>query len=306
MPERRILASLLTDNSLIADCGLAVDDFTEEAHRDIYRAIQTMAMQRKPFDGVTLGDRLEQITGKTGWDGILSKMVQDLPTTANFLAYVELVKEKSRDRRLGEIAKTLDETRNGDLAVTQIMALEDAQKKGGKVVDILKYAIEGIERTESGGNPGVMTGLKDLDEKLGGLHKSDLVVIGGRTSMGKTAVMLNMANGCDASVGIISGEQSLEQIGQRFLALNGNISVHRMRNGSLRQDDWKRACDVLSKMAEREIYINDKPSFSLLDVQREARRWKHHHNIGVLFVDYLQNSIEKSRKRLLNDYIELH
>jgi len=288
MPERRILASLIVDNSLIADCSLSADDFIEDAHREIYRQIQFMTIQRKPFDGLTLADRLEEITKRKGWDGMLSKMVQDLPTTVNFPIYVEALKDKAKKRKAMEIGQALLETGDGDTAIVRIMALKDAQKKGGKVLDAVNFAVSGVEAISAGGNPGVMTGLKDLDNKFGGFHKSDLVIIAGRPSMGKTAIALNMANNCEVPCGFISAEQSMEQIGQRIIALAGEVSVHKMRSGDLNDDDWKKTVDVMSKMVGKEMYINDKPTISLLDIQREGRRWKHHYDIKILFVDYLQ------------------
>jgi len=287
MPERRVLASLLTNNALIADCALAADDFTEETHREIYLAIQTMAMQRKPFDGVTLGDKLKQTTGKE-WDGILSRMVQDLPTTANFGAYVEVLKGKAKGRKARQIGMQLMETGDGDAAIVQIMALRDAERKGGKVVDAVNYAASGVEAIAAGGNPGVLTGLKDLDKKFGGFHKSDLIVIAGRPSMGKTAIALNMMNNCTASCGFISAEQSMEQVGQRILAINGNVSVHKMRNGSVEDADWVKMTNVIGRMTNKEMYIFDKPSISLHDIQSQGRHWKFHYDIDILFVDYLQ------------------
>jgi len=161
--------------------------------------------------------------------------------------------------------------------------------------DAVNLAIERIEAIQAGGDPGIKSGLSDLDSKLGGFHKTDLVVIAARASMGKTAFMLNLANNCGCSCGIISAEMSREQLGQRLVALNGSVSAHRMRQGNLHDDEWTRVAETPKIVEAKRITINDKPAISVDEIARQARQMVHGQGIGILFVDYIQRLTAEGR-----------
>ena len=171
MIESRILGALITDNSLIAECDLIADDFTEETHRLLFTEIERLIIQRKPFDGPLMTRAMEDRTGATGWMAIIGGMVGASTGPANFAHYCDQVKSDSTRRKAVMIGRVLSESGNPDEAITALMALQNTRGRyGTDIIDAVRIAVEGIEAIEAGGTAGVMTGLADLDEKLGGFH----------------------------------------------------------------------------------------------------------------------------------------
>jgi replicative DNA helicase len=149
-------------------------------------------------------------------------------------------------------------------------------------------AIDEMQRATEGNLVGVTSGVRDIDDMLGGFHDGDLVVIGARPAMGKTAFMLNLAASANCPVGMISGEQGRAQIGMRLMAINGSLSLHKMRTGALTNDEWSRVSSTMARMRERPVWVFDKPAPTIDEIVQQARAWKFDQNIGILMVDYLQ------------------
>lgn len=295
--ESTLLANLLLEASLLPDVDLLPEEFSSSTHREIYRAILDTEAASEPVDIVTVGVRLERQTAGRNWMTVLAPMCKEAVRTGDVGYYARRVREAAQVRRAGEIAARLTEnvTADGmsavDAAVRDLIALGMTRKNHEYgIKQILMVAVDEMQRAAD--NPdalvGVPTGLKDLDEALGGLHPGDLIVIGARPAMGKTAWLLNVADRCDVPAGIISGEQGHNQVGFRLLSMNSKISVHHMRTGAVEEEGWPQITRAVSQMQNRQLWVNDKPNPSIDDVIRQARKWHHQNGIKLLLIDYLQ------------------
>jgi replicative DNA helicase len=176
-----------------------------------------------------------------------------------------------------------------DSTIRELMALSASQRDFTcHQLEAAQEAIAEMMKASEGQLSGISSGIKDIDEMLGGFHDGDFVVIGARPAMGKTALMLNLSAAPEQSVGVISGEQGRAQVGMRQLAINGNLSLHKMRTGGLENHEWERVTRTMAVMKDRPVWIYDKPRPSIDDVVRQARAWKFNQDIKILMVDYLQ------------------
>jgi replicative DNA helicase len=295
MPERAVLGAILIDNSVIGELDLVSDDFFEETHRQVFTAMRSLSSKGDPLDAVTVSDWLKKTIGGQ-WLVYLGGLAQDCVSTANVRAYAGLVRDDSIKRRAMLIGHALVTGGDCDAAMRDLMQLTNTRTNYEcSGFDAVNLAIERLEAVQAGGEPGIKTGLTDLDEKLGGFHESDLVVVAARAGMGKTAFMLNLANNCGVPCGIISAEMSREQLGQRLIALNGRVSAHRMRQGKLHDDEWTRVAGTPRTVSDKQIMINDQPAISVDEIARQARRMIHRQNIQILFVDYIQRLTSEGR-----------
>jgi replicative DNA helicase len=289
--ERTVLGALLLDNSQLSQIQLSGTDFVSAAHRQIFDATKRMIGGGSVCDALTVAEMLEQETGRKDWLTLTSSMIRECLSPANAPAYAASMRRDSVSRQAAAIAERLSQEPTQeviDSTIRELMALSAAQK------DYTCHQIEAVNDAineimlSTEGLPGVSSGIKDIDEMLGGFHGGDLIVIGARPAMGKTALMLNLAISANVAVGIISGEQGRAQIGMRQLAINGDISLHRMRTGGLHDLEWERVSKTMSTLKDRPVWIFDKPRPSIDDVVRQARTWKFNQDIKILMVDYLQ------------------
>jgi replicative DNA helicase len=241
-------------------------------------------------------------------------LVANTPSAANIRAWAEIVRDKAVQRRMLDVLNVANESifRGGensqkllDSTIRELMML-------GKVVgdcdasmkQAAQMAYEDIvdAHDNRGKVRGVPTGYAKIDARLGGFHKGDLVFLGARPSMGKTALMVNLAlNASKAgfSVGMISGEQSSMQIAQRSYAMTANVNAEHLRNGDIEDDDWGRLTQATAQLVKANVRIYDRSAPTLDEVCRTARRWKQEHGIKVLFVDYLQRiTVPKAGNRI--------
>ena len=232
------------------------------------------------------------------------QLANSTPSAANIMAYVAIVREKAMLRQLIEVAT--DAVSDGfdpngrsaseivDEAVQRMMTLHRLQQScEWTMKQSVQAAVKALAFASQnpGVLPGVPSGLKALDDQLGGLHKSDLIVIGARPAMGKTALMFNMARHAamkGVPVGIISGEQSMQQLGQRMLALEANVAASHMRSASFDESEWPRITNGVVKLSGLPAWILDRSSPSIDELVRVVRRWKQQNNIQAVYVDYLQ------------------
>lgn len=306
--EQAVLGALMISPVAIDRLeGLAEEDFYRRDHRLIFRAIAELAEKGQPFDVVTVGVALEtsrqaeQIDGGTGY---LVDLTSSLPTAGNIRAHARIVREKSVLRQVieaGTHAVNEGFSPNGrssaevlDGLIRGLMALSATKRDTEFALkSALKLAWEDAQDAHSnvGKLRGITTGYSRINRRMGGWHKGDLVLIGARPSMGKTALMVNFAlHAAEAghSVGIISGEQSAMQIGQRSLAADGRIIAERLRNGQFEDDDWSRLTASIARLNQYNVRLDDRSAPTLDEVGRTARRWKQEHGMEILFVDYLQ------------------
>ena len=300
--ERGLLICALNDNSLIDRSGLGADDFFDWRAKACWAAaLECMAAQGR-CDIVTIVELIE-------FDGAFEWLRDIAPDVSQSLGdgYAEVVSRESRRRKAYAIAQqaiealsTSDYGDAVDIAVRDMLALSrDVGSHECSIKQALRLAIDDVdEACRSGGKlRGLTTGLSDLDDCLGGFHAGDLVVIGARPAIGKTAFMLNICTAPSEPVGVISSEQGRAQIGARWLAMHGQVSLHSMRTGRVETNQLDRLTSAAVKLSgQAKIRVNDKPGISIDEVIRQARSWKFEHDIKALYIDYIQRIHPRDKK----------
>lgn len=307
--ERSILGAILLDNSV---CHQAIEflgrggDLFLDAHRRIFDKMVSLTERGTIIDLITLSDELrragefEQIGGAT----YIASLIDGVPRTDNIEHYARIVKSKAQLRRLITasnqiIARCFDEEDDPDIIIDQAEQMifqiaEDRVRQGFQYIgEVAQRRLEQIE--QMAGRPemitGVPTGFTDFDQMTSGLQRQDLVIIAARPSMGKTALALNMAQYASKNsnvVGVFSLEMSAEQLVSRLLCSEARVDAHRLRTGYLNREEWARLADALRRMFEMQIFIDDTPGVSVLEMRAKTRRLKAEHGLDLLIVDYLQ------------------
>jgi replicative DNA helicase len=263
-----------------------------------------LARKGIPHDAITLGEWF--VKNDIDWvePAYLMQLVNDTPSAANVEAYAAIVREKAVRRNVIDVATQMvedafgaeqDATQLLDGGIARLMGMQHVEQSSEYTLrQALTIAYEAAEAAKARGGkiPGIPTGLTELDDVLGGLHNSDLIVIGARPSMGKTALLLNMALGDAGDAGLFSTEQPVVQIGSRLLAIEGGVNASRLRNGSHDEEDLGRLFNATARLLDpdcpRELMICDQAGLTIGELQRIARRWKQKYGIQRLLVDYVQ------------------
>lgn len=289
--EEAVLGSVMNDHSILALCPLVPNDFLVSTHRAAWEAMQRMASSGSALDALSVAEHLDTRRApapERGWMLYLGSLSRETAAPKNAPSYAAALRGKSMLRQAQVIGREIGALQNVDVLDSKIRALiELTQGSTDHSCDLQTAMREAIDLMD-GSAAAISTGLRDLDDCIGGLYDGDLVVIGARPSMGKTACMLNLALASRVPVGVISGEQGRRQIGMRMIAINGGVSMHRMRKGALHDSEWPRVTTAINASREKSIWIYDKPGPSIDDVVRQARAWKYDKHIGVLMIDYLQ------------------
>ena len=307
--EQAVLGAVLLDNEALLQVldVLRAEDFYERSHQLLFQAMVLLWDRREPIDIVTLSSQLKaggQIDAAGGLD-YLSYLVDAVPTSANTLYYARIIKEMSLRRKLihtaGEIA---EEAMNGrgnvdsfiDSVEQRIFQVSESRIHTSfvRVGDIVKDSIKHVEYlyVNKSEITGVPSGFVDLDAMTSGFQASDLIIIAGRPSMGKTSLALTMVRHigllCQKRVAVFSLEMSKEQIVMRLLCAEARVSNTRVRSGNLGESDFPRLVDAASKIAQAEIFIDDTPAISVLEMRAKARRLHKESPLAMVVVDYLQ------------------
>lgn len=289
MRERELLGAIMLDNSQVKRLTLRPADFTSVAHGQIFETTVRMVNQGSVADALTVAEALERDTKRKDWLQLTAAMVRECLAPKNASDYAALIRDSAISRRAAAIGRDLTEGGNVADAIRALMELTATQKSHECTIsDALSLAVDEIDKATEGKSSGLRTGMRDLDDGMGGLHKQDLIVIAARPAMGKTAFMLNLACNVDVPMGIISAEQGRSQIAMRMLGIDGGVSLHSMRNGKVRGDEWHRVTTAMNTLRGRPIRINDRPGVSIDEIIEQARQWKFHNGIGLLMIDYLQ------------------
>ena len=307
--EKSVLGAMLIDEEAIGLAVEALDDgwFYEDAHRKIYRAIVDLYNHHKKVDLITLSDKLktdgvlEQIGGVT----YLSSVIDFVPTSANVEHYAAIVKEKGILRSLIKNATTIindsyaakgnveDVVDNAERLIFEIADLKQRQQSF-HIKDLVKQGIETLDRLYQRKEhiTGIPTGFEKVDHMTSGLQRSDLIIVAGRPSMGKSALAVSMAEhvGIEEKMGvaIFSLEMSKEQLVQRMLCSQARVDAHKVRSGFLSASDWPKLTAAAGRLSEAKIFIDDTPAISALELRAKARRLKASHDIQLIILDYLQ------------------
>lgn len=326
--EKALLGSIMLRPEVmfeITDLAHAVS-FYSEKHRLIFETMLDLFTKRNPTDLLTVSARLKEknLLDEIGGNSYLSELVNSVPSAANANYYAQIIQKKHIARNLigaGDFVSSL----GYDEAEELENLLDQAQKKIYDVTNIasihkfvelkeeLPEAWERLDRLHNSGDGlrGVPTGFKELDEKLSGLQKSDLIILAARPSIGKTALALDIARQTavyhNTPVGIFSLEMSSQQLVDRMLASQANVNSWLLRTGrGLREDDFsaiRQSLDVLSKAP---IFIDDQPGNNILKMRSVARRLKNEKGLGLIIVDYLQlMATNKNYDSMVNQVTEI-
>lgn len=297
--ERRLLHTMLTQPSRIADVNLRPQHFTTETFAELFEFIV-----RANLDGVADFINVAELAEREGRKHISTicgeiACDRDLWPSTNLRHECSIILGGWRSREAMQIASQLREDAMQrdeeavDRAIASLMALHAEDRNCEHTAQsAMRQAWDEVEAAHAAGGKlvGVSTGLADLDESLGGLHKSDLIVIGARPAMGKTGLLLGMTTAASkhGPVGLISGEQPASQVGLRWMAGGSGVSVGKLRAAKIEDDQWGRLSHAVQDIGARPIRLLDRSSPDIAEVIRVARRWKQQHGITALYVDYLQ------------------
>ncbi|MGH7540149.1 MAG: replicative DNA helicase [Gemmatimonadota bacterium] len=308
--ELSVLGGMLIDGDAVAVAIELVDDaaFYREANRRIFRSMARLYNRGEVIDAVTLVDELKSAAELEAVGGMayVAQLVDVVPTAANIEYHCRILRDKAILRRLiesatdivrdayqaagGEVEETLDRAEQRIFEIAQI------QQRSGFVwiKEILWPAFERIEELQRspGSITGVPTGIRELDHMTSGLQASDLIVLAGRPSMGKTALALNFAQHAAIETGvpvaIFSLKMSKESLVQRLLCSEGRVDSTRLRRGSLQDDEYQRLATAAGLLNTAPIWIDDTPAISALELRAKARRLRAQVDLGLVIVDYLQ------------------
>ena len=307
--EQSVLGAILLDNNALYTAFelITQDDFYKESNRKIFIAMTELLEKNEPIDIITLTDHLRKkdnldVIGGTQY---LTSLASMIPTSANVRFHSKIVREKSMVRGLlrsvTDIARNVYETEQDaeeliDYAEKTIFDLSERRISPSFSVlkDVIKDSFQMIEQLYDKKETvtGVPSGFKELDELTTGLQKSDLIIIGGRPSMGKTAFSLNIAQHVGVNmkepVAVFSLEMSKEQLAFRMLCSEAMVDSNNIRKGFIRKDDWHKLTSAAGKLAESPIFIDDSSAISVLEMRAKARRLKVEHGLSLIIVDYLQ------------------
>jgi len=308
--EMAVLGSILIDEDAVSTAAenLTSDSFYKDAHRRIFEAMLSLYTANKAVDLITLTDGLKKngTLDEIGGVSFLASLANSVPTAANINHYIAIVKEKSILRSLinnstkivsmcyeteGNIAEVVDN------AEQLIFEVRDTKTQSSAYISLKELVKDGIERIdllyqEKAHVTGIPTGYIDFDIKTAGLQASDLVIIAGRPSMGKSAFALGMAEYAGVvekiPTAIFSLEMSKEQLVQRLLCSHAKVDAHKVRTGYLATSDWPRLTAAAGKLSEAPIFIDDTPAISVMELRAKARRLKLQQDVKLIILDYLQ------------------
>ena len=320
--EQTFLCGLLIDKDAFVKVADIINeaDFYKDSHRLIFEVMKELYSKREPIDILTLSNRLDE-TGKLetiGGRTYLAQLSNTTATSSHVEHYAEIIQRKASLRRLIKAASEIASLSYGeeedidkilDEAEQKLFSVSQKYLKNVFVpVDtLLAEAFERIDELHKHGGKlrGIPTGFPDLDRLLAGMQKSDLLVLAARPSVGKTSMALDIVRQAaiisKTPVGMFSLEMSKEQLVDRMLCSQANVSLWRMRSGQLsdrdEDNDFTRIGEGMGQLSEAPIYIDDSPNCSIMEIRTKARRLQMEKNLGLLVVDYLQLMEGRGRYR---------
>ncbi|WP_316572291.1 replicative DNA helicase [Neobacillus sp. YIM B06451] len=286
---------------------LIPEDFYRAAHQKIFNTMLKLNDEGKAVDLVTVTEELAaaKLLEDIGGVSYMSELAGSVPTAANIEYYAKIVEEKSLLRRLIRTATTIAQdgySREDEvellLSEAEKSIMEVAQRKNAgafhNIKDVLVRTYDNIEmmHNRKGDITGIATGFRELDRMTAGFQRNDLIIVGARPSVGKTAFALNIAQNVAVKTGenvaIFSLEMGAEQLVMRMLCAEGNIDAQRLRTGSLTDEDWGKLTMAMGSLSRAGIFIDDTPGVRVGDIRSKCRRLKQEHGLGMIMIDYLQ------------------
>ena len=324
--EQAVLGAMLSSKDAISKAlqWVRSHHFYKESHSKIFLVMSDLFDKGEPIDTISVINKLKKNKqiDDIGGAYFITGLVESVPTAANVESYAKIVLEKFMLRELirasHELSKDAYNDRQDvgeilDAAEQTIFAITQDRLRGGvmPIDGILHETFQNLDRIASnpGSVTGVASGLIDLDEITSGFQKGDLVIIAGRPSMGKTAlalsIMRNAAIDFKIPVGMFSLEMANHQLAQRLLCAEGRVDSHLVRTGKLPKNQWQNLSRAVGSLAEAEIYLDDTPAITVLELRAKARRLKAEKDLGLIIVDYLQlmqgpRNIESRQQEISN------
>jgi replicative DNA helicase len=322
--ERSVLGAILLHNDAFNLAAEVIDsgDFFRDAHRRIFDRMVKLSERSNAIDLVTLKDELSKSgeLDEVGGPAYIAALVDGVPRSMNVEHYARIIKEKATLRNLifsanKILANAYDGAEEADVILDQaehaIFAIADDKVRDGFVSlrELAHSSLDTIEKLHARKElvTGVPTGFTDLDEMTSGLQQSDLIIVAARPSMGKTSLVLNIAQHVGTktamTVGFFSLEMSKEQLFMRLLTSEARIDAHRLRGGFLGERDWGRLSTAIGTLSEAKIFIDDTPSIGVLEMRAKCRRLAAEHGLHLVVIDYIQ--LMQGRGRFENRTLEL-
>jgi replicative DNA helicase len=307
--EQAVLGAIFLEPSSLTMASeiLIPDDFYRAAHQKIFQMMLKLSDKGKAVDLITVTEELAaaKLLEDTGGVSYLSELAGSVPTAANIEYYAKIVEEKSLLRRLIRTATTIATdgyTREDEVEVLlgeaekSILEVSGRKNAGAfhNIKDVLVRTYDNIEvmNNRVGEVTGIATGFSELDRMTAGFQRNDLIIVGARPSVGKTAFALNIAQNVAIKTGeniaIFSLEMGAEQLVMRLLCAEGNIDAQRLRTGSLTDEDWGKLTMAMGSLSNAGIFIDDTPGVRITDIRSKCRRLKQEHGLGMILIDYLQ------------------
>ncbi len=310
--EQSVLGGLFLDkDSLIKVVErVQADDFYRQDHRIIYKAIIDLDNDGKPFDLVTVAEWLEshQQLDEVGGLSYLAALAENTPSASNVGVYADIVRKRSVLRQLISATVKINETVFNpmgfsseqilDFAEQAVFEIAEQENRGRRayqnIKDLLVSALDRVDEIYRKKTPitGIATGFDDFDERTAGLQNSDLVIIAGRPSMGKTAFAINIAEHAvikqELSVVVFSMEMPGEQLAMRMMSSLGRVDQHKVRTGKLDDQDWPRLTSAVTLLKDKNLFIDDTPALTPVELRSRCRRIAREHKLDLIIIDYLQ------------------
>lgn len=320
--EKALLGSILLRPDAVHEVVdiVTAESFYAQKHRTIFGAMYDLYKKGEPIDLVSVSSRLKELKEleHAGGMSYLAALVDLVPSSMNAKHYAEIVQKKFVMRMLIEAAHHITELGFSeeneldellDSAEKKIYEITSApsNQKFTALSHVLDEAFERLDRLHKSGDElrGIPTGFHELDNKLAGLQKSDLIILAARPSMGKTALALDIARNTairhQKTVGIFSLEMSSQQLVDRMLASEAQVDAWRLRTGKLRDDEFDRLGDAMASLSQAKIFVDDQPGNNILKMRSVARRLKSEHGLDLIIVDYLQLMVPSGKAARNND-----
>ena len=303
--EQAVLGSVLIDSRCITDIIgiLRPEDFYLQQNREIYETVYTMFNFSETVDPVTVLDKMRELGYyRDNSRDYIMQLMEITPTAANAVRYADIVRQKAMLRGLGDAATDISEMVHTQVGAPEEI-LESAEKKiyalrKGERGDSLEHIgttlhkvfdrLTELSQSDSA-IPGLSTGMRDLDVKINGLNKSDLLLLAARPAMGKTAfalnVCLNVAKKYKKTVAMFSLEMSREQLAMRLLSIESFVDSQKMATGKLSEEEWTKLCMASAALSQTDIRVDDNPSITVAEMNAKLRRVE---DLGLVIIDYLQ------------------
>ena len=311
--EQSVLGAILLNNDSLTEVAgvLTFQDFYYNAHQIIYSAMLELYKKAEPVDFITLTEKIRPITNleDVGGYSYIASLPSVIDYTKNIDYYAQIVKEKSRLRQVIQACNQIISTAQTGKSVEEVLEISEktmfdiAQDSSSKnlrhIKDVLMSTYEVIEENykNKGSMTGLDTGFTDLNFMTNGLQRTDLIVVGARPAVGKTAFALNIAHNAakkGAKVAVFSLEMADTQLALRILAAECKVELSKLKSGELEEADWLKLVDSISVIAKNPVYINQTANINLMEIRSQCRKLKMQKGLDLIVIDYIQLMLPES------------